>query len=91
MFIDPRHPVRSFLRGCLFLSVAATLALMAWTLRQEGGAQHCVPGGGEIFGICRPTGDFLLNGLIWFALILIALAMPLGSILVLRFLRRPKN
>jgi len=91
MFVNPQRPVRSFLKGCLFLSAVVTLALMIWTLRQEGGQQHCVPGGGEFYGVCRPTGDFLLNGLAWFALIFGALAMPIGTALALRFLRRPKQ
>ena len=87
MFINPNAPVRSFLTGCLFLAAAVTIALMVWTLKQESGQQYCLPEGGMIYGICQPSGEFLINGLIWYGLIYGALAMPIVSILVLKWMR----
>lgn len=88
MFINPKAPVRSFLTGCVFLAAAVTGALMVWTLRQESGRQYCVPDGGELYGICRPTADFLLNGLVWYGLIFGALALPILSALIIRWSRQ---
>lgn len=85
MLPNPKAPIRSFLTGCLFLAALVTAALMVWTLRQEGGAQYCVEGGGEVSGLCRPTVDFLINGLVWYALIFGALALPIVSVVAMRW------
>lgn len=85
MLPNPKAPIRSFLTGCLFLAALVTGALMVWTLRQEGGAQYCHEGGGQLFGLCRPTADFLLNGLVWYALIFGALALPIVSVVAMRW------
>jgi uncharacterized integral membrane protein len=85
MLPNPKAPVRSFLTGCLFLAAVVTATLMAWTLRQEDGRKYCVEGGGELLGLCRPTADFLVNGLVWYVLIFGALALPIVSVLVMRW------
>lgn len=85
MLPNPKAPIRSFLTGCLFLAGLVTAALMVWTLRQEGGAQYCHEGGGELFGLCRPTADFLLNGVVWYVLIFGALALPIVSVVAMRW------
>lgn len=87
MFVDPRNPVRSFLQGCGFLAAGLTLALAYWTLTHDATAANCAPGGGQLFGVCRPTGRFLLTLVAWFALIFGALALPLISVLVLKHRR----
>lgn len=94
MLPNPKAPIRSFLTSCLFLAALVTAALMVWTLRQEGGAQYCLEGGGELFGLCRPTADFLINGLVWYALIFGALALPIVSVVAMRWAARrrgPRN
>lgn len=85
MLPNPKAPIRSFLTGCLFLAALVTAALMVWTLRQDDGRKYCLEGGGELFGLCRPTGEFLLNGLVWYALIFGALALPIVSVMVMRW------
>lgn len=85
MLPNPQAPIRSFLTGCLFLAALVTGALMIWVLRQEDGGQYCVADGGELFGLCRPTADFLINGLVWYALIFGALALPIASVVVMRW------
>lgn len=85
MLPNPKAPIRSFLTGCLFLAALVTGALMVWTLRQEDGQKYCLDGGGEWFGLCRPTADFLINGLVWYALIFGALALPIVSVMVMRW------
>ncbi|PIW25670.1 MAG: hypothetical protein COW30_18825 [Rhodospirillales bacterium CG15_BIG_FIL_POST_REV_8_21_14_020_66_15] len=91
MLPDPKAPVRSFLKGCLFLAALVTGALMVWTLRQEEGRKFCVAGGGELWGICRPTADFLLTGLVWYALIFGALALPIVSVVAMRAAARRRG
>ena len=94
MLPNPKAPVRSFLAGCLFLAAAVTGALMVWTLRQESGRKYCIDGGGELFGLCRPTAEFLIDGAIWYVLIFGALAMPILSVVVMRWAakrRGPKS
>ena len=89
MLIDPQRPVGSFLRACVVLAAGLTLALSYWTLTRDASGQHCLPGGGSLFGICTPNGRFLLTMGIWFALIFGALALPLVSMLILKRLRPP--
>ncbi|MAN80830.1 MAG: hypothetical protein CMM77_15725 [Rhodospirillaceae bacterium] len=91
MLPNPKAPIRSFLTGCLFLAALVTGALMVWTLRQDGGQKYCVAGGGELFGLCRPTADFLLNGLVWYALIFGALALPIVSVMAMRWAARRRG
>ncbi len=91
MLPNPKAPIRSFLTGCLFLAALVTAALMVWTLRQADGAQYCLEGGGEVFGLCRPTAEFLLNGLVWYALIFGALALPIVSVVAMRWAARRRG
>ena len=84
LLIDPKAPVRSFLTGCLFLAAVVTGGLMVWTLKQDSGAGYCAPDGGSFYGVCRPTVDFLLTGLLWYGLIYVALALPVASIVARR-------
>lgn len=91
MLPNPKAPVRSFLTGCLFLAGVVTAALMVWTLKQESGRQYCSADGGELFGLCRPTAEFLLDGAVWYVLIYGALALPIVSILVMRWAARRRG
>ena len=91
MLINPKAPVRSFLTGCLFLAAVVTSGLMVWTLKQESGAGYCVPDGGSLYGVCRPTVDFLLTGMLWYGLIYVALALPIASIVVMRWAARRRG
>jgi len=91
MLINPTAPVRSFLTGCLFLAAVVTAALMVWTLKQESGAAHCAPGGGALYGVCMPTADFLMTAVVWYLLIFGALAMPIVSILALRWFAKRRD
>ncbi|MEQ8805572.1 MAG: hypothetical protein RLO05_10075 [Rhodospirillales bacterium] len=91
MLPNPKAPIRSFLTGCLFLAALVTGALMFWTLKQEDGRKFCAEGGGTLYGLCQPTADFLLTGLVWYLLIFGALALPIVSVMVMRWAARRRG
>jgi uncharacterized integral membrane protein len=91
MLLNPQAPIRSFLTGCLFLAGVVTAALMVWTLKQESGRQYCAEGGWEVYGMCQPTMEFLANGAVWYVLIFGALALPIVSIVVMRWTAQRRN
>lgn len=91
MLLNPNAPVRSFLSGCLFLAAVVTAALMVWTLKHESGAAYCAPDGGALYGVCMPTADFLITAVVWYVLIFGALAMPIASIVVLRWFAKRRG